>query len=64
MGNETRVVLYWVLALVYVLIGVISAWTEDFPDMIEKTAAVYHNAIVIQFLLEMPMNFVEVLDQR
>lgn len=53
-GNTTRPTLYWVLVVI-VLVGVVTAWVEDFPGGVAKPVAVYCSDIgapVVEFLHE------------
>ncbi|KAL0633276.1 hypothetical protein Q9L58_007829 [Maublancomyces gigas] len=53
--NETRKFLYWLLVVLYLVIGGFSAWTEDFPGQIRKPVAVWGYDIgihVLEFVLE------------
>lgn len=54
-GNTTRLMFYWALVMVIMLVGVATAWVEDFPGGVAKPVAVYCydiGAHMVEFLLE------------
>lgn len=54
-GNGARVWMYWLMAVVYVIIGVASVMVEHFPGGIKKpwSVCVYDSAThVLEFLLK------------
>lgn len=53
--NESRLTSYWIMAIIYVVIGVVLVRIEDFPGGVQKPIGVYYYDmvfLVIEFLLE------------
>lgn len=58
-NNTTRLSFYWVLALIIVVGGVITAWYEDFPGGVVKPNVVYifETAVHVEFHLEIAHSY-------